>query len=75
MNKLVIALGGALVVVGVIVLSRSTHFDPNPFMENESNPIGQISGVVVASTGVLVAAIGAAATAICASIEAARETA
>lgn len=69
MNKLVIALGGALVVVGVIVLANSTHFDPNPFMENTSNAIGQISGVVVASTGVLTAAIGIAAMAICRSIE------
>lgn len=77
MNKtlaLVLTLGGALVVTGVIVLSQSTHFNPNPFMENESNPIGQISGVVVASTGVLVAAIGAAAAAICRSIESARES-
>lgn len=70
MVKLVFALGGALVATGLLVLSLSTDFNPNPFMENESNPIGQISGVVVAATGVLVAAIGAAAMAICRSIEA-----
>lgn len=72
---LVFAFGGVLVAVGVIVLINSTHFNPNPFMENESNAIGQVSGVVVASTGVLVAAIGAAAMAICRSIETAREAA
>jgi len=72
MNKLVIGLGGVLVAVGLFVLINSTHFNPNPFMENESNPIGQISGVVVASIGLVIAAIGAAALAICSSIEAAK---
>jgi hypothetical protein len=72
MKNLVFVLGGALVVTGLIVLINCTDFDPNPFMENESNPIGQISGVVVASVGVVIVAIGAATTAICRSIEAAQ---
>jgi hypothetical protein len=56
----------------LIVLINCTDFDPNPFMENESNPTGQISGVVVASVGAVIVAIGAATTAICRSIEAAQ---
>jgi hypothetical protein len=73
MNQLVTSLGGVLVVLGVIVLCRSTDFDPNPFMQNMSNPTGQISGVIVASIGAVIAAIGTAAMAICRSIETASE--
>jgi hypothetical protein len=72
MNQLVTSLGGVLIVLGVIVLCRSTDFDPNPFMQNMSNPTGQISGVIVASIGAVIAAIGTAAMAICRSIEAAQ---
>lgn len=75
MNQLVTSLGGVLVVLGVIVLLRSTDFDPNPFMENMSNPTGQISGVIVAAVGAVISAIGVAAMMICRSIEATRENA
>ena len=70
---IVFILGAVLVVTGVIVLINSTHFNPNPFMENNSNPTGQLSGVVVAATGMLVISISAAAGAVCSSIAAQRE--
>lgn len=72
---LVYVLGGALVAVGVSVLMASTDFDPNPFMEDMTNPTGQLAGVVVASGGAVVVAIASAANAVCRSIEAVREAA
>lgn len=70
---LVFTLGTALVAVGIWVLVASTHFDPNPFMENLTNETGQLAGVVVGSAGAVVVAIGAAALAVCRSLQ--RETA
>jgi hypothetical protein len=69
---LVFALGAALVAVGVSVLVASTDFDPNPFLENQTNPTGQLAGVLVASTGAVVLAIAAATAAVCRSLESAR---
>jgi hypothetical protein len=65
---LVFAFGGVLATVGVIVLVNSTHFNPNPFMENMTNETGQLAGVVVASAGAVIVAIAAAAQAVCRSI-------
>jgi hypothetical protein len=70
MNRLalVFLLGAALAAVGVVVLIASTDFDPNPFMENQTNETGQLAGVVVASAGAVIVAIAAAAQAVCRSI-------
>lgn len=62
-------IGGVLTVIGLIVLVNSTDFDPNPFLENQSNPMGQLIGVVVAAAGLLVVAIEVAAGAICRALQ------
>jgi hypothetical protein len=67
MNRLalVFLLGAVLVAVGAMVLITSTDFDPNPFLENQTNETGQLAGTLVASAGAVIVAIAAAAQAIC----------
>lgn len=61
--------GGVLVVVGLIVLINSTEFDPNPFLEEQSNRMGQLIGVIVGATGLIVIAIEVGAGAVCRALQ------
>lgn len=61
--------GGVLVVVGLIVLINSTDFDPNPFLEDETNPMGQLMGVIVGAAGLVVATIAIGAGAVCRALQ------
>jgi len=65
--------GGVLVVIGLIVLISSTDFDPNVFLEDETNPMGQLMGVIVAAAGLVVVAVAVGAGAICRTLHAVRE--